>query len=50
MGYFIGDEAEIEDAVARDLIDQGMAVPVAAPPSAKAEKATLKAAEKAEKR
>lgn len=50
MGYFIGDEAEIEDAVARDLLDQGMAVPVEQPQAATAEKSTSKAAEKAEKR
>lgn len=52
MGYFIGDEAEIEEAVARDLIFQGMAREVVIPENthAKAEKATSKAAAAAEKR
>lgn len=50
LGYFIGDEAEIEDAVAKDLIEQKVAVLAAEKPSDKAEKAISKAATGVEKR
>ncbi len=44
LGYFAGDKVDIEDAVAKDLIDQGFAKP-----AKKAETATSNQAEKAEK-
>ncbi len=50
LGYFIGNEADIEDAVAKDLIDQKVAVPVGEKPPERAENAASKQAAKAEKR
>lgn len=52
LGYNIGDEADLENAVAKDLIDQKIAVAVdtAQKPSERTEKAVSKEAEKAEKR
>lgn len=50
LAYNIGEQADIEDAVAKDLIQQNIATPVAQPPHQTAETAISKQAKKAEKR
>ena len=48
LAYNIGDETDIEPAVAKDLIDQGIAIP--ARPINQTEKAISPAQKNAEKR
>lgn len=38
LAYFVGDIADIEDAVAKDLIDQGLAKPAKKPAETAADK------------